>query len=477
MGKKKNDALMIEAISDMSNKKVANCSPKLSEIYQRLHTGKGHFSKIIDTTLSSTMKISTLELELSKEAERLMEISGDVLDMSENISEKMDETSSIISRISESHDMFTQSVNDIASNSGEVLSEIEESEKKLNTIVDISNLAREESDEMKSDMKSLLDIVKNMEEVIEAINAISGQTNLLALNASIEAARAGEAGRGFAVVAEEIRKLAEETKDMTGKMGNFLQNVGNASKQSSGSVEKTVQSLEKINASLGEIKESNHNNKEMMEQISNSIEEAVSTSSEISSSMQEVNKDVTITNSAAQKIDKRSNKLKELSDQMYELIKPIKGIEEDLEYSMEKAGSMVNDRFYMPENSMFIANIKNAINAHTNWVNNLKTMVDKKAWIVLQTNPKKCAFGHFYYSLKPANTELIKIWDIIEEKHSKLHNFGIEAVNAMKKRDYNEAKASCVKAESISKELIQEFQQVLDITNRLDSSGVNVFSH
>lgn len=65
--------------------------------------------------------------------------------------------------------------------------------------------------------------IHKITELTEEILGIAGTTNLLALNASIEAARAGEAGRGFAVVAEEIRKLADSSRESV----NNIQEISN----------------------------------------------------------------------------------------------------------------------------------------------------------------------------------------------------------------------------------------------------------
>lgn len=96
---------------------------------------------------------------------------------------------------------------------------------------------------LQTGIEELEDKSQHITDIISTITRISSQTNLLALNASIEAARAGEAGRGFAVVAEEIRSLAEQTKEASENIRQLIMEIQSQ-------ITETVEEIEDVAALL-----------------------------------------------------------------------------------------------------------------------------------------------------------------------------------------------------------------------------------
>ncbi len=125
------------------------------------------------------------------------------------------------------------------------------------------------TDKLLTALTQINDFLGDLETNNADVIAIANETNLLALNASIEAARAGEAGRGFAVVAEQIKKLAENSKDTVSKSDQTKKDIGEA------------------------ISDLQHRAEELMDivhKVDERIQSLVASSEEIASATQEVSK-------------------------------------------------------------------------------------------------------------------------------------------------------------------------------------------
>ncbi|RKD33433.1 methyl-accepting chemotaxis protein [Thermohalobacter berrensis] len=212
-------------------------------------------------------------------------------------------------QLSASSEESTSSIEELASYTNQVL-DITMAGKKISDNTskmakkgqEASNIAIEKIDMIEKAVQKSNNTVlemneygKEIQKILGLITGITEQTNLLALNAAIEAARAGESGRGFAVVAEQIRKLAEESKNATSQVQTIIEQVLQGADSSyksmnavNNSVKEGIEALHNTVKQLKNIKDGVGKTEKYMEDIAKSADRINASTQEQSAAMEEI---------------------------------------------------------------------------------------------------------------------------------------------------------------------------------------------
>lgn len=210
-----------------------------------MHQMKGSVSSLIGQIRQESDSIKDASFDINQQVSAVNQEMETVSATTEELAASMEEVAAASQEITAMSHEINSAAQNISSKSEDASHRVTEIAKRAEDAMAFaikdhqaaSNIARR----IRGELGKALENVKVVEQInvlSDSIMSITSQTNMLALNASIEAARAGEAGKGFAVVADQIRVLAEQSKqtvvniqEITGQVNQAVADLSSDAKE------------------------------------------------------------------------------------------------------------------------------------------------------------------------------------------------------------------------------------------------------
>ena len=242
-----------------------------------------NFKKMIDTLkgmVSAAQKIALGDLTVSITPQSEKDLLGNAfLQMLNNLRSIMKDISESVNLLASSSSEILVATTQIATGSAETASAITETTTTVEEVRQAAQLSSQKASrvsenaqqvvqvtqtgqkavdetlsgmqEIQNQMESVANTIVRLSEqsqqiggIIASVTDVADQSNLLAVNAAIEAAKAGEQGKGFAVVAQEIKNLAQQSKQATIQVRNILTDIQKATSSAVMATEQTTKAVE-----------------------------------------------------------------------------------------------------------------------------------------------------------------------------------------------------------------------------------------
>jgi methyl-accepting chemotaxis protein len=217
---------------------------------------------------------------LSSSAQQIVATTTQVAAAATETATAVAETTTTVEEVKQTAQLATQKAKYVSDSAQRATQVSESGRKSAADSIEAMKQIREQMESIAESIVRLSEQGQAIGEIMLTVNDLAEQSNLLAVNASIEAAKAGEQGKGFAVVAQEVRNLAEQSKQATIQVRGILNDI---QKATNAAVMVTEQGSKAVDAGVKQSVQAG----ESVQKLGESIAEAAQAATQIAASSQQ----------------------------------------------------------------------------------------------------------------------------------------------------------------------------------------------